>query len=116
MTNMTKEEAANIGIKETKEVAELVSEVVKGFIAARKDGKWDAADIGYLLPVFGKLGPALENFAAVGTEIKDLDAAEISSIAATLLSGVVLEEGKMKIYIEEGLQVVISVFKIIKAK
>lgn len=110
------EQVANVGIKETQEVAELVSEVVKGIIAARKDGKWDAADIAHLLPVFGKLGPALENFNQVGVEIKDLDAGEISSIAATLLSGVVLEEGKMKVYIEEGLQVVISLFKIIKAK
>lgn len=109
-------ENQNVGIKETQEVAELVVEVVKGIQAARKDGKWDAADIAFLLPVFGKLGPALENFNQVGVEIKDLDAEEIKSLAATLLAGIILEEGKMKVYVEEGLSIVVSIFKIIKAR
>jgi len=105
-----------VGIKETQEVAELVVEVVKGIQAARKDGKWDASDIAFLLPVFGKLGPALENFSQVGTEIKDLDAEEIKSLASTLLTGIVLGDGKIAVYVEEGLAIVVSVFKIIKAK
>ena len=109
-------ENQNVGIKETQEVAELVVEVVKGIQAARKDGKWDAADIAFLLPVFGKLGPALENFNQVGVEIKGLDAEEIKSLAATLLAGIILEGGKMKVYVEEGLSIVVSIFKIIKAR
>jgi len=105
-----------VGIKETQEVAALVAEVVKGFNKARADGKWDAADIQHLLPVFIKLGPALENFNQVGTEIKDLDAEEIKTLAVGLLTDMALEDGKMKIYVEEGLNVVVSVYKIIKAK
>ncbi len=113
---MSGEQLNLVGIKETQEVADLVVELVKGVQAARKDGKWDAADLAHLLPVFGKLGPALEGFNDVGTEIKDLDAEEIKSLAATLLAGIVLEDEKMKVYVEEGLSIVVSLFKIVKAK
>lgn len=113
---MSEKNLAGVGIKETEEVAKLVVEVVKGIQAARKDGKWDASDIAHLLPVFAVLGPALENFKDVGTEIKDLDAEEIKDLAAVLLTGIVLGEGKIQVYIEEGLAIVVSIFKIIKAK
>lgn len=115
---MSEQDAAqeNLGIKETQEVAALVVSVVKGIQAARADGKWDASDLMHLMPVFGTLGPALENFNQVGKEIGDLDANEIKTIAAQLLTGIVLEEGKIKVYVEEGLNVVVSIFKIIKAK
>lgn len=67
------------------------------------------------LPAVIAAAGAVESFSKAGPEFKDLDASEIESLRNTYLPkfGV---DGKVGIYAAEGLNIIISGYKILKAK
>lgn len=73
---------AQLGIKETKDVANAVVEVINAGSRAYQDGTINAADIGQALILFPAIVEAATGWEKVGAEIKDLDANEKVELAS----------------------------------
>jgi hypothetical protein len=69
-----------VGIKNLKEVVELAAVGYDGVIKAKADGKIDISDIGYAMPIFQAIGPALADIGEVIPEAKDLSEPEIKEL------------------------------------
>lgn len=103
------------GIKETQEVVRAVVEIAKALKAAKEsNGGIGFDDIALLLPLMQPVSEAIKDVNKIGVEMKDLDSAEVASLAAEAMGGF-SEDGKIKIYVEEGFKILASAIKIIKA-
>lgn len=106
------------GIKETKEVLQLVFALMKTFKAAKADdGNINMADVKHLVALFPNLSPAVEGITEVPAEIKDLneaEAKELLTFAAAHLGQLAGEEEELVEKIEKGLVVAIALVDLIK--
>lgn len=71
-------------IKHVKAVVTLLARIYAALKGAKSDGKIDATDIQYLLPVFMTVGPALEDVKLVIPELKDLTITEKDELVGLL--------------------------------
>ena len=68
-------------VKEIKDVLKLIIGAIKGYQAAKADGKLDWADMSQFMPVFPLIQPAIENISEIPAEFKDLDSEEATELA-----------------------------------
>jgi hypothetical protein len=68
-------------MKETKEVLKFAIELGEAVEAAMKDGKFEIAEAGLLIPVLMQIGPAIEGVALVKEELKAADEAAMKDLA-----------------------------------
>jgi hypothetical protein len=95
-------------IKNLKEVVVMAARGANGVIQAKKDGKIDAADIGYLIPLAQAIGPAIEGIDQVIPEMKDLSEAELKELLEAVKTEVpsLAEEAKLMLQVEACLKLV----------
>lgn len=67
-------------------------------------------------PTFLKAISAIDEIAKAGPEFKDLDGTEVQALADKYLPQFGLGDGKTAVYVKEGLSILVSGFKIFKAK
>lgn len=103
------------GIGALEAVVGLVAEIAQDLKKAKEDGKIDLADAALLFPIFNKALPVIQNIDKLGVELKDLDATEVQKLAGEVLAGLGLSDPKMAVYAQEGFNIVVSAFKIVKA-
>jgi hypothetical protein len=101
-----------IGTPNTDEVIAAIAEGIKGYKSAASDGKLDWSDFGYLMPVFAKLGPAVDDINQVLPELKDLDAAEGQALIAKIVAASSESGEKVRAVLEGLIQVVSGGLKI----
>lgn len=75
-----------MNVKNLSEVVVLGCKAFAAYEESRKDGKIDAADILYLIPVAQAIKPALEDINLVPAEALDLDAAEMDELLAIVMA------------------------------
>lgn len=85
-----------LGIKETKEVLDLALSSLKAYQAAQADGKIDLMDLGQLMMLLPKVGPAVAGANLVGAELMDLDSVEGAELVAYVAAGYGLGSEKAK--------------------
>lgn len=103
------------GTPQTDEVIAAIAEGIKSYKAAAADGKIDWSDLGYIMPIMIKLGPAVQNIQMVLPELKDLDSAEAVALIAKI-SGMASESSdKVKAVLEGLILVTQGAFKIVGA-
>lgn len=73
-----------VGTPAVDEIIDAISEGIKDYSSAMADGKLDWADLGYIMPVIAKLGPAVRDISDVIPELKDLDSAEAAALIARI--------------------------------
>ena len=73
-------ELKNNKMKETKEVLELAVSLIKAYKAAKADGKFNLADIQYLIDPALKLPPAFDNIGEIPKEWVNLQEADIQEV------------------------------------
>lgn len=75
-------------IKNLKEVVVAGCKGWDAYAQAKKDGKIDASDILYLIPIAQAVGPALEDINLIPAEALDIDKAEVVDLVQTVLKEV----------------------------
>lgn len=68
------------GVKETQELFDLGFEIAKAGKLALADGKVNFLDLGVVMPVFPKVGPAVDGIALVPKELGELDEADAKTL------------------------------------
>lgn len=89
---------------------DLVIAAAKAVKMAKADGKIDIQDVGALLLIAPKLGPAIDAIPKLKEHLKDLQAPECAESVAYLISGLALEDAKAKLVIEKSLAVLVAAF------
>ena len=103
------------GTKETKEALDFVFAGVGAFKNAMSDGKLDLNDVGFLMPLVLAAGPAFTDITKIPKELGDLSAAEGKELMEHVrkkLDGVI-DDAALKLKIEKGLAVALSVGELI---
>lgn len=109
-------EETKVGIKETKEVCDLVVDIAKVILEAKKnDGKFSIEDIGLLLKLIPSLSPAFADMNKIPAELKDLSAEEGIELISHVATRLGLEEGKAKNIVEASLKTLVSVYALVVA-
>lgn len=113
MTTKTKEK---FDVKNTLEVIKLGASVSKAVKNAKADGKVDAMDLMYLVPVMGTVGPAFDDISLVPKELADVDSDESKEIleASKEIIGEWADDAdlanKINKYLKAGLAIAEAVF------
>ena len=103
------------GLKETKEVLDLMFAGGQAVKSALADGKLDLNDVGFLMPVVMSAGPALEDMSLVPKEFGDLDAEEAKELlqyAKTKLDPMLSDE-QLKMKVEKGLKLAFALVELL---
>ena len=99
------------GIKETKEMLDLGFELAKAGKAALADGKVNFFDLPVIIPVFAKVGPAVDGAAMIPAELGDIDefeSKELIDYAKAKLPEIVDDafiKNRILVYLKAGLAV-----------
>lgn len=99
------------GVKNVKEALVVVVDVVQ----ILKDGKVNAEDLPKAMGLVNDLGPALEGFAEIPAEVKDIDPAELAELTAAVVSKYGVTDAKAIAIIGESLKVVAAVYGLVQA-
>lgn len=102
------------GVKELKEVIELVTTCVKIGLDVGKDGKLTPEDIGFFLALVPKIEPAFSAIGKVPAELADLSQEEGLELVTAIGAALSLENDKAKALVEKSLKVAVSVYDLIK--
>lgn len=103
--------AGQFGVKETKDLFDLGFALAKAGKEASADGKVNLFDVGHLIAVIGKVGPAFEGAAVAPSELGELDEADAKELLDYVKAKLpeVLEEEKLKkqvfVFVKAGLAV-----------
>lgn len=86
------------GVKETKEAFDLGFALVQAGQCATEDGKVNLGDIACAVPVFPKVGAAVEGIGLIPSELGELDAADEKELLdhAAVKLGQTLPDGKLR--------------------
>lgn len=103
------------GVKEIKEVLDLVLGVFHAGQASLKDGVLSVADLGNLLPVLPLAIPAIEGISLLDDEFKDLSAEEAAEVVAHVAAKLAIENEKAKDVAVKSLKCALSVLDLVKA-
>lgn len=103
-----------LGIKETKEMIDLLLEGVSIGVKASADGKVSLDDAALLLGLIPKLGPAVSGAGDIPKEIGDLDATEAGQLVTHVMTNLAVTDAKARDLINDSLSVAYSAYKLIK--
>jgi len=103
-----------LGIKETKEMVDLILEGISVGVKASEDGKVTLDDATLLLGLVPKLGPALKDADQIPKELADLDAAEAAELVTHVTTNLAVTNQKAKDLINDALGLAYSAYKLIK--
>ena len=110
--------AKEYGIKETKELLQLVFALGKTFKAAKEDdGNINMLDVKHLVALFPRLTPAVEGVSEVPKELKDLSKEEVKellSFSAAHLGELAGADKELAEKIEKGLAAALAIVEFIK--
>lgn len=101
-----------MGIKELKEVVDLLAALMKMVDAAMADGKVDMSDLSLLMSLVPVVGPAIQGIGMVDDELKDMSEEEIAEMKAYMDSK--FGAGSYEKIGKEVLSCSLSIAKIIK--
>lgn len=104
-----------LGIKELKELLDLPLSVVSVINQAKADGKIDIMDLGLLLQLVPKLGPALADDDKIPSELADLDAEEAAELVALIVADLSVSDEKAKQVIDASFKMLVAAFNLVKA-
>lgn len=103
------------GIKETKEMLDLLLSVLDVGMKARADGKVDMADLGLVLQIVPNLGPAFEGIGEIKAEVSDLSSDEAAELIAHVMGKLILDDAKARLVVEKGLRALVANYELYKA-
>ena len=95
-----------MNLKETKELLSLVFTIVEAGEAAVANGSVGLGDVGELMKILPKLGPAFDKIQNVPKELSSLDKASADELVAWAKQDLDLESDSIEAMIEKGLSVV----------
>ncbi len=105
----------NPKVKETEEAVILITKVASAIHQAGADGKYDLADLGLLLPIVPSVGPAIENFQGIPSELMNLDGEGASELVSTIMTNLSIGDVKAKEIIGAAIEWIVSSVKLMKA-
>lgn len=100
---------ASAGVKELKEVVDLVLEVGAVVKSALADGKVGLEDATLVFRVVPKIGPALEGIKGIPAELKDLSVEEASELATHIMAKLAVDDARAREIIEAALKVGVAI-------
>lgn len=89
--------------KDYQEVESLLVEIVKDLMLAKADGKIDMQDTALLLPIFLKVGPAVDN---ISHALDNFSVGDLKLSALKLLEAGGIKDAKLHVYVEEGFNII----------
>lgn len=98
---------------DTKNLKEMLDLVITGANAGQlvmADGKIGVDDIGHLMILVPKLGPAFEDIKLIKDEAFDIDASESYELVAFVMEKLTLNDAKAKIYIKAALEMLVKLY------
>ena len=101
--------------KELKDLLSLVLGVANAVVAAERDGKIDMGDIGLLIGLVPKVGPAIEGVGEIPSELAAMQPEDAADIALFVASQLALDNEKAKAIIDKSLQTIVAVMGLVKA-
>lgn len=93
-----------LGIKEVKEMVDLVVAVVESGAEIMKDGKVGIEDLGSVMRLVPYIGPAVQDAHMIPAELKDLDSDEAAELLAHVGAKLVVDDKKAAIVIDHSLK------------
>lgn len=102
-------------VKESKELVDAIVAVARAIEVAKKDKFSLASDISQLVVCVPAIVSGLQGMNKIGDELKVIDEAGIEELVADALLLFGDSSEKSKLYVKEGLNILLSVFKIFKA-
>ena len=105
------------GIAETKDVLTLVLSTIDVIKKANEDGSINMGDIGLLVGLLPKLGPAFSGIDQVPAELKDLSQPEQTELINHVMTHLPYTEPKTRDIVEKSLVIIAhayGLYKIIK--
>lgn len=105
------------GIKETRELFDLGLALGKAAAGALDDGALKIEDLVLLVPAFSLVGPAFSNLDKVPKELSELDEEDAKSLMEYAKEKLpdVLEEDKLRLKVEKGLALALSLGEFLSA-
>lgn len=102
------------GVGHIENILDVVVAGVDGYKSIKKEDPM-MQKVSKFVPTLIALAGALESFGKAGPEFKDIDPSEIEALRTKYMPkfGV---EGKVGVYVSEGLSIIMSGLKILKAK
>lgn len=99
--------------KDLAEWVDFLVETTKAFKQAKADGKLDLSDLLLLVPVFTKIGPAVDGSSKI--QLDSISSDDLKSGAFRILEAAGDNDPKLHAYILESLNIISDVTKIVHA-
>ena len=103
-----------VGLKETKEVLDLVITLGKGIEASMEDDKITLGDLPNFFNVLFQIVPAIEGIDQVPMEFKLASDEEAEELKQYLRDELDLQDDEMEAFIEEAFNVVLTIWQVVK--
>lgn len=103
----------NVGVKEIRDVLDLIVDGVKVGVEIGKDGKFTADDVTTLFRLIPALGPAFDNIKGIPAELKDMDPSEAAELVAHVATRLSLENAKAQAIVEKSLKIAVAIYDLI---
>lgn len=101
------------GVKELGEFLSCVAAFANASGKALEDGKISIGDVAYLMPALLKLPSAIEGFAELKVEFKDLDQAELAVLKDQFAKDFDLPQESVEAAVEQGFEVAVMLVKLV---
>lgn len=102
------------GIESLKKLLSLGLELGNAVGVSLEDGKLSFDDLSNFMGVLGKVGPAVEGFANVQKEIKDLTVEEIRELNRYVTDNFDIPQDELEGRIEQGMTLAVALYEYVK--
>lgn len=102
------------GIKELKELMDLLLGVTNAILKAKEDGKIGVEDAKYLLDLLPLVGPSMDGVVQVPAELSDMTSDEAQELVAHVMASLMVTDLKAKAIVEQGLKTLICVYALVR--
>ena len=103
-----------VGMKESKEVLDLVITLCRGIVLSMEDDKLTIADLPNFFAVLYQIIPAIEDIDQVAMEFKLASDEEAEELKQYLRDELDLEDDEMEKFIEDAFDVVLTIWQMTK--
>ena len=105
----------SLGVKELKEVINLILGGIKVGKDIMADGKVDFNDLALVMSLMPIIQPAFDGVATVPQELADLNEAEAQELIAHVMANLTVDDVKARKVVEASMKVAFSGFQLVKA-
>lgn len=103
-----------LGVKELKELIKFVIEFGEAINLALADKKFEITELSLLMGPLMQVGPAFEGLDKIGSEIKDLDEAELLELSTFVKEELDISNDNVENVIETAIDLGIKIYSFIK--